>query len=396
MPSGPWGLRTARDQRVTGGLQVSSPPLRQFTCERCGAVLSFAPGTTELACAYCGHRNAIAEAAAAVEEKGLAPAVAAGAGEPPPTAPVEAKCGACGADVRFDPPVFAGPCPFCGKPIVGDPAPHRRVAPAGLLPFLVGEQEARRLVTAWLQGLWLAPSGVSAQARGPSRLSGVYLPHWTFDSRTVTGYAGRRGDVYYVTQYVDTVVDGRRARQAVQVPRIRWTPAIGRVARDFDDVLVLAGGTLPAHLVEALEPWDLDGMRPFTADYLSGFSAELYQLPVDQGWARAQGAMRAVIEADVRHDIGGDQQAIDRMTVEHGHETFKQVLLPVWVAAFQFLGKPYRFVVNGRTGEVHGERPWSAWKIAGAVVAGLFLLLLFALLMSQAERWQTLLQRVTG
>ena len=60
-------------------------------------------------------------------------------------------------------------------------------------------------------------------------------------------------------------------------------------------MLVLAGETLPAHLVEALEPWDLDGMRPFTPDYLSGFDGELYQLPVDQGFERGQAVMREVI-----------------------------------------------------------------------------------------------------
>ncbi|HEX6014629.1 MAG TPA: hypothetical protein VFY87_23125, partial [Geminicoccaceae bacterium] len=106
------------------------------------------------------------------------------------------------------------------------------------------------------------------------------------------------------------------------------------------------------------------------------------QLPVDQGFARAQAAMREVIAMDIRHDIGGDQQVIDRMEVDEGAPSFKHVLLPVWVAAFRFLGRPYRFVVNGRTGEVHGERPWSAWKIAGTVVLGLVLLLVLALILS--------------
>ena len=166
------------------------------------------------------------------------------------------------------------------------------------------------------------------------------------------------------------MVDGRRVRQAIQVPKIHWTPAAGQVARSFDDVLVLAGETLPAHLVEALEPWDLDGMRPFTPDYLTGFEGELYQLPVDGAFERAQALMREVIAGDIRADIGGDQQMIERMEVAHDATTFKHVLLPVWVAAFIFVGRSFRFVVNGRTGEVHGERPWSFWKIAGAVALG--------------------------
>jgi hypothetical protein len=389
MPSGPWGgLRTELDERAQGGVKVSSPQLRQFPCEQCGAILSYAPGTAELVCSYCGHRNRIVETPVEIVEAPLAPALREAAGEAPPAEAVPAKCAACGADVSFPPPRFAGPCPFCSQPVVADPGPYRKIRPSGVLPFLIGDQEARRLVGDWLKGLWFAPSGTSEQARGPGRLHGVYLPFWTFDSRTRTRYVGRRGDVYYETQYVDAVVDGRRVRQAVQVPKVRWRPASGQVGRDFDDVLVLAGGSLPAHLVEALEPWDLDGMRPFTPDYLSGFDGELYQLPVDQGFERAQIVMREVITFDIRRDIGGDQQVIERMEVEHDDATFKHVLLPVWVAAFQFVGKPYRFVVNGRTGEVHGERPWSVWKIAGAVVLGVVVLTIVALVMSQLPAMQ--------
>lgn len=53
------------------------------------------------------------------------------------------------------------------------------------------------------------------------------------------------------------------------------------------------------------------------------------------------------------------------------NETFKHVLLPIWAAAYRYNGASYRFVVNGQTGKVMGERPYSAWKIAGAVAVAL-------------------------
>ena len=59
---------------------------------------------------------------------------------------------------------------------------------------------------------------------------------------------------------------------------------------------------------------------------------------------------------------------------------FKHLLMPVWIGAYRFRGRPYQVVVNGQTGEVEGDRPWSAWKIGLAVLAGL---LLFLLLQSQ-------------
>jgi hypothetical protein len=48
--------------------------------------------------------------------------------------------------------------------------------------------------------------------------------------------------------------------------------------------------------------------------------------------------------------------------------TFKHVLMPVWIASYRFGGKVFAVVVNGQTGVVKGDRPWSAWKIAGAAL----------------------------
>jgi hypothetical protein len=44
-------------------------------------------------------------------------------------------------------------------------------------------------------------------------------------------------------------------------------------------------------------------------------------------------------------------------------------LLPLWLATYRYFDKVYRILVNARTGEVVGERPWSWWKIALAVLA---------------------------
>jgi hypothetical protein len=80
--------------------------------------------------------------------------------------------------------------------------------------------------------------------------------------------------------------------------------------------------------------------------------------------------MDRMIERDVKFDIGGDRQRIHQIDTDLSALTFKHVLLPVWLAAYRYRGKSYRFVVNGRTGRVQGERPWSALKITFAVILG--------------------------
>jgi hypothetical protein len=141
------------------------------------------------------------------------------------------------------------------------------------------------------------------------------------------------------------------------------------VARVFDDVLVLASRSLPKTYTDALEPWDLRALQSFRPDYLSGFAAEGYQVDLPDGFAEGRAIMDRQIERDIRADIGGDEQRISSVDTDVRDVTFKHVLLPVWMAAYKYNGKSYRFLVNGQTGEVQGERPWSAWKIALAVLA---------------------------
>jgi hypothetical protein len=73
----------------------------------------------------------------------------------------------------------------------------------------------------------------------------------------------------------------------------------------------------------------------------------------------------------VRRDIGGDEQRVNSVDTKYSDETFKHILLPIWMAAYKYNNKTYRFVVNGQTGKVQGERPYSAWKIAFAVLLAL-------------------------
>lgn len=114
---------------------------------------------------------------------------------------------------------------------------------------------------------------------------------------------------------------------------------------------------------------DLSLLETYRPDYLAGFAAEGYTVALAEGNAHARDKMESVIQFDIRRDIGGDEQRIDRMAVDWRDETFKHILLPIWMAAYKYNGKSYRFLVNGQTGEVQGERPWSVWKIAFAVLA---------------------------
>ncbi len=129
----------------------------------------------------------------------------------------------------------------------------------------------------------------------------------------------------------------------------------------------MASTSLPQRLGNDLTPWDLAALEPYAPDYLAGFQAEGYTVALADANQSARATMARVIEGDVRRDIGGDEQRINSVDTDYRDETFKHILLPVWMAAYKYNGKSYRFLVNGQTGEVQGERPYSIWKIAFAV-----------------------------
>lgn len=384
----------------------------RFACRNCGASLHFAPGQDALTCPYCGHRQAIAapDAAApdpdapAIPAAGSAPALPGGTrprgavqwdaghkapqlaeiplaeglrldrtADPAPAAR-SVSCPNCGARFDMQPGGQAGLCPFCATPVVAEGGGARMLRPQGVLPFVLTQDQARAALDDWLGGLWFAPSGLTQYARRGRRMQGVYTPFWTFDADTRSRYRGLRGDHYFETVYVVQEVNGRRQQVPQQVMRTRWTRVAGQVARDFDDVLVPAASSLPRRFAETLAPWDLSHLVSWDAQYLAGFRAEDYTVPLADGHAAARQDMAGVIGMDVRRDIGGDAQQIEALDTDFTAETFKQILLPVWLAAYKYNGRSYRFAVNAQSGRVQGDRPYSAWKIALAVATALIAL----------------------
>ena len=168
-----------------------------------------------------------------------------------------------------------------------------------------------------------------------------------------------------------------------QVRRTRWYPARGIVFDRFDDVLVVASRSLPAGYAQALEPWDLGNLAPYRDEYLAGFVAESYQVDLAQGFDVARQIMADAIAMTVRRDIGGDHQRIHSMDTRHDHVTFKHVLLPVWISAYRYRDRSFRFLVNARTGEVCGERPYSAAKITLAILTALIVVMVVLFFLNQ-------------
>jgi DNA-directed RNA polymerase subunit RPC12/RpoP len=365
---------------------TASPGAHHFPCPACGADLRFDPATGGLRCAHCGHADPLGAPSnpwqAAASEPVEQDFAAALATELPGDAYDETRlvaCTSCGAQVELDDTVQGTACPFCASPVVMATGTHRAIRPQAVLPFAIPEPDAHNAMRRWLGGLWFAPNGLKRYARKGRRMDGTYVPFWTFDADTSSRYRGERGTVHHRQRSV--VHNGKRQMQTVA--EVRWRPVSGAVRRAFDDVLVLASRSLPRRFTEALPPWDLSQLRPYAPEYLAGMRAEAYTVDLRDGFVLARESMDRQIERDVRFDIGGDRQRITHVETQVGNVTFKHVLLPIWIAAYRYGGRSYRIIINGQTGRVEGERPWSVWKIAVAVLAGLIAALVFGYVLAR-------------
>jgi hypothetical protein len=369
-----------------------------FPCGACGADLTFKPGADTLACEYCGHTQKIPSASTGDDgDSG-----ASGDGQVQikeydfDTALSTMKCQSAdslvpgGSTVRCDScgaeSVIAGQsdhCAFCGSPmVVAVENSADVIAPQSLLPFKLEKPEAKDKFTSWVAGLWFAPNDIKKRAKGQG-MDGVYLPYWTYDSATHTTYLGQRGEYYYETEYY---TDSEGKQQSRRVRKTRWySPRPGDVSVPFDDVLICASTSLPRKILRELEPWDLEELRKYEPAYLSGFLAERYKVDLKAGFKLAEERMEPVIRDEIREDIGGDTQRILLMNVSHEKVTFKHLLLPVWISSFRYKEKAYRFVVNARTGEVQGERPYSWVKITLAVIAAIAVIAVVVYFMQQQK-----------
>ena len=342
-----------------------------FPCSACGAQLQFRPGIAKMNCEYCGHVQDVpqpqTESATPVQiqEHDYLTALQ----NPKTVSPAElvqsateVECKNCSAITIVT--GQATSCPFCDSPVVAKEDKEGIIFPESVLPFKVEKNKAKDIFQSWIKSRWFAPSDLVQRAQKEG-IDGVYLPYWTYDSDTNTTYRGERGEHYYVEEeYTDSEGNTKTRRER----KTRWYDTHGSVRQDFDDVMICASKSLPQKLFNALEPWPTNELQPYAPGYLAGFSAEKYAITLPEGFKLAESKMETEIKKEICRDIGGDEQRISSFDTRHHNVTFKHVLLPLWISSFRYNDKVYRVIINAQTGQMTGERPYSAMKIALLVI----------------------------
>jgi LSD1 subclass zinc finger protein len=354
-------------------------------CNSCGATLHFAPGTHHLQCSYCGAANEIRDTndqpIVSFDYEDFIAAKDSNAGTQSASV---VSCKNCGASTTLPPEVNSDNCAFCASPLVISEAQRKEIVkPHYILPFLVPQPQAVESFRTWLKRLWFAPSDLAKMVSGDARqFKGIYIPHWSYDADTVSNYSGSRGDYYYTTETYTETVNGEEVTRTREVRHTSWFPVSGAVDCNFNDLLISASNSLPQKVANRLEPWRLEALVHYNEQYVSGFRSELFQIDAEKGLEEAKHRMQPIIREAILSDIGGDEQIIDGVDTSYGNLALKYILLPAWISAYRYNNKLYHFTVNACTGEVVGERPYSAAKIALAVIVGIILLIIIIMALS--------------
>lgn len=351
--------------------------LEKHPCAACGAQAGWDPAKGRLVCQFCGTEApyALNAATGRIEEIDLVRALR----EMPDelrgwqTETRSVQCRSCKAVTVFDARRVGQQCDFCGSPALVDyheiKAPIR---PQSLLPFKVSQAQVRESLRRWYASKWLAPNRFKARALVDT-VHGVYIPYWTFDAHVRCPWWAEAGYYYYTTERYR---DSQGRLQTRQVRHVRWEPASGVVQHFFDDEPVPGTHGVQPHLLRQVEPFPTHDLVPYDTAYLAGFVVEHYQVVLVDAAQTSQEQMHARLQSMCAAQVPGDTHRGLRIAPEYSGQTFKHILVPVWLLTYTYGATHYQVVVNGYTGVIAGHYPRSVWKILLIVLAVLLLVLL--------------------
>ncbi len=288
------------------------------------------------------------------------------------------KCQSCQAITLFDPAHVSQRCEFCGStaliPVEQQGAPIR---PESLLEFKISEDKVRDSVRQWYGSRWFAPNALKTRAL-TDLVRGIYLPYWTFDAQVHANWTAESGYYYYTTEsYRDS--DGKEATRQVQ--QTRWQRSSGALDHFFKDELVPASRGVPAELLGKLEPFPTTtDLKPYDPGFLSGWVVEQYQIDLVGAAKLGRERMDRELNALCDRQVPGDTHRSLSVSAAYTAQTFKHILVPVWVLAYTFNSKSFQVVVNGYTGKIAGKHPLSWIKITFLVIAIILVICIVAAL----------------
>jgi hypothetical protein len=349
---------------------------KKFSCPSCGGEAQWNPAKKLLICPFCGTTSpAQAELTATGQETIVEHDLAAALRGIPDTQrgwqadKTSVKCQSCQAISVFDATRVGQRCDFCGSTAL---VPYEEIKeafrPESLLPMKIAETQVRDSIRRWYGSRWFAPNKLKNAAL-TDRVKGLYIPYWTFDAQVHADWTAESGYYYYVTE---TYTDSQGKTQTRQVQKVRWVPSSGALDHFFDDELVPASRGVQEAMLRKIEPFPTTKeLVPYNAGFLSGWVVERYQIDLLAAAKEAREEMDEEMERLCAAQVPGDTHRNLQVQDDYSGQTFKHILVPIWLLTYNYGARNFQVVINGYTGVIAGKYPKSWVKITLAVLAGL-------------------------
>jgi len=340
---------------------ITQEQTERFLCPSCGGNMVFEPKKQKLVCLYCSNESEVNfEKTNIIENDFYTAEHTKNANWGNEKRII--KCESCGALTILDENSTAQFCAFCGSSHIIKTEEAAGIVPESLIPFLISKDKAEELFSNWIKKLFFAPRALRT-SYNINKMNGIYIPFWTYDSETFSDYTAERGTYYYVTE-TEWVGQGAERKQVTkQVRKTSWSVTSGNYSKFFNDILINASSQIDKHIMSKLEPFNLNELVQYKPEFLSGFLAERYSINLKSGWNLAQEKIESSLRDELRQHIGGDEVRNLSFSTSYDAVKFKHILLPIWISAYIYKVKVYRFMINGQTGEVDGESPVSIVKV---------------------------------
>jgi DNA-directed RNA polymerase subunit RPC12/RpoP len=345
-----------------------------FKCPQCGATTAYSLEDGGLTCTYCNYYEspksvAVGKRADEFEFKvETLERAAQGWGE----ARKELSCQRCGAAVSLPPESLTVTCPFCGSnKVIQRQAPQDILRPRYLVPFKIEPHACRAAVQTWLGSSWMTPASLQQVSR-VGDFTPIYIPFWTFDSACKAGWKAQVGHEVTERYYQDGEWKTRT--------RIDWRWESGHVQASYDDVLINGTQKLSPVLLERISNFNLSALTPYEPRFLAGLQAQAYDIPLETAWEQGREVMRERTRQACRSQASTSLVRNFSMSLDFSEESWRYILLPLFISVYQYESNAYQIMVNGQSGAVSGQRPadWNkVWLVIAACLApGLLLGLL--------------------
>ncbi len=286
----------------------------------------------------------------------------------------EYACSSCGAALLTDATTAVTKCPYCGNPVVLQSKLTGAFCPELVIPFKLDHEAAKAALARHYKGKLLLPKGF-ADANHIDEIQGVYVPFWLYDAQS-------EGSAHF-----NATRSRHYSRPDAEIIETDHFDAYREGHMEFRRVPVDASSRMPNGHMDAIEPFDYGEMLPYSTAYMPGFIANRWDEDADACRSRAKTRMDESTVAALERTVVGyesvtPQNSEVRIDWQHAHHA----MLPVWMLSTTWNGKNFLFAMNGQTGRLVGDLPYSMPKlIISIVVAFVAALAGLALLFGPSE-----------